>query len=151
MFFKDLYIEIKDVVVPLFKILIPFVFIVKFLEEIGAVTIISQFFAPLMGIIGLPPELGIVWVTAIVVNIYAALVLFINLIPGLEVSVAQVTILSTAILIAHNLLIESAISKSVGVSFIFTFFFRLIYAFLVCFILKETAVALSPLMLVSFS
>ena len=138
MFFKDLYIEIKDVVVPLFKILIPFVFIVKFLEEIGAITIISQFFAPLMGIIGLPPELGIVWVTAIVVNIYAALVLFINLIPGLEVSVAQVTILSTAILIAHNLLIESAISKSVGVSFIFTFFFRLIYAFLVCFILKET-------------
>ena len=137
MFFKDLYFEIKEVVVPLFKILVPFVFIVKFLEIIGAVAILSKFFAPLMGIIGLPPELGIVWVTAFIVNIYAALVLFINVIPGLEVTVAQITILTTAILIAHNLLIESAISKSIGISFTYIFLFRLVYALLVCFILKE--------------
>ena len=138
MFLKNLYVEIKEVVIPLFKILIPFVFIVKILEEIGAIALISSIFAPLMNLIGLPPELGIVWVTAFIVNIYAALVLFINLIPGLEVSVAQITILTTAILIAHNLLIESAISKYAGISFIYTFVFRLIYAFLVCFILNQT-------------
>ena len=138
MFLKNLYVEIKEVVIPLFKILIPFVFIVKILEEIGAIALISSIFAPLMNLIGLPPELGIVWVTAFIVNIYAALVLFINLIPGLEVSVAQITILTTAILIAHNLLIESAISKYAGISFTYTFVFRLIYAFLVCFILNQT-------------
>ena len=136
MFFKNLYIEIKEVAVPLFKILIPFVFIVKLLEMIGAITFLSKLFGPLMQLIGLPPELGIVWVNAFIVNIYAALVLFINIIPGLEVTVAQITILTTAILIAHNLLVESAISKSVGISFTYTFVFRLVYALLICFFLN---------------
>jgi len=136
-FLKLLINEIFDVAVPLFKILIPFVFIIKLLEMIGAITLISKIFAPFMSIIGLPPELGIVWVTAFIVNIYAALVLLINLIPGLEVTVAQITILTTAILICHNLLIECAISKSAGISFIYTFVFRILSAFLTCLIMHH--------------
>ena len=68
MFFKNLAQEIKDVTIPLYKILIPFIFIVKFLEEIGAIELLSKFFEPLMKVIGLPAELGIILVTAIVVN-----------------------------------------------------------------------------------
>lgn len=135
MFIRELFLEIKEVAVPLFKILIPFVFVIKFFEIIGAIEFLSKIFAPLMGLIGLPPELGIVWVTAITINIYAALVLLINLIPGLDVTVAQITILTTGILVCHNILIESAISKSAGVSFIYTSLFRLISAFIICFIL----------------
>jgi len=138
MFFSNLIKEVKEVAIPLFKILIPFVFIIKLLEIIGVITFLSKFFAPLMGLIGLPSELGIVWVTAFMVNIYASLVLFINLIPGLDVSVAQITILATAILICHNLLIECAISKSVGVSFLYTFIFRILSAFFTCFIMHQT-------------
>ena len=110
MFFKNLFIEIKEVATPLFKILIPFIFIIKLLEIIGAVTLLSKVFAPLMSLIGLPPELGIIWVTAFAVNIYASLILFVNIIPGLEVTVAQITILTTAMLVCHNLPVESAIS-----------------------------------------
>ena len=135
MFFRNLFFEIKEVAVPLFKILIPFVFIIKILEIIGAIELISKIFAPLMGLIGLPPELGIVWVTAFAVNIYASLVLFVNLIPGLEVTVSQITVLATGILICHNLPVESAISKAAGVSFIYTVLFRLVSAFIICFIL----------------
>ena len=135
MFFRNLFFEIKEVAVPLFKILIPFVFIIKILEIIGAIELISKVFAPLMGLIGLPPELGIVWVTAFAVNIYASLVLFVNLIPGLEVTVSQITVLATGILICHNLPVESAISKAAGVSFIYTVLFRLVSAFIICFIL----------------
>jgi hypothetical protein len=138
MFFRKLFIEIKEVAVPLFKILIPFVFIIKLFEMMGFITLLAKIFAPLMNIIGLPPELGIVWVTALVVNIYAALVLFINLIPGLEVTVAQITVLTTAILICHNLLIECAISKSAGISFIYTFIFRILSAFIICFIIHHS-------------
>ena len=136
MFFRNLFFEIKEVAIPLFKILVPFVFIVKILEIIGAIELISKVFAPLMGLIGLPPELGIVWVTAFAVNIYASLVLFVNLIPGLEVTVSQITVLATGILICHNLPVESAISKAAGVSFIYTVLFRLVSAFIICFILS---------------
>ena len=136
MFFKKLFKEIKDVTIPLYKILIPFVFVIKLLEIIGAVDLIAKVFEPLMSLIGLPAEFGIIWVTAIVVNIYAALILFVNLLPFVDASVAQITILSVAMLFAHNLAVESAISKSAGVSFLFTVFFRLISAFFVCWILN---------------
>jgi hypothetical protein len=136
MFFKKLLLEIKDVTIPLYKILIPFVFIIKLLEIAGIVDLIAKVFAPLMGLIGLPSELGIIWVTAIVINIYAALILFINILPGLDVSVAEITILTVAMLFAHNLLVESAISRSAGVSFVFTCLYRLVSAFLACWILN---------------
>ena len=136
MFFKKLFQEIKDVTIPLYKILIPFVFIIKFLEIIGAVGLIAKVFEPLMSLMGLPAAFGIIWVTALVVNIYAALILFVNLLPFIDVSVAQITILTVAMLFAHNLAVESAISKSAGVSFLFTVFFRLISAFFVCWILN---------------
>jgi hypothetical protein len=136
MFFKNLFKEIIDVTVPLYKILIPFVFIIKFLEIIGAVNLIVKVFEPLMNTIGLPAALGIIWVTALVVNIYAALILFVNLLPSIDVSVAQITILTVAMLLCHNLIVESAISKSAGVSFLFTVFYRLISAFVACWILN---------------
>ena len=136
MFFKKLFQEIKDVTIPLYKILIPFVFIIKLLEVTGIVDLIAKAFAPLMGLIGLPSELGIIWVTALIVNIYAALILFVNILPFLDVSVAQITILTVAMLLCHNLLVESAISRSAGVSFLFTSCYRLLSAFFVCCILN---------------
>ena len=136
MFFKKLLREIKDVAIPLYKILIPFIFIIKLLEITGVVDLIAKAFAPLVGLIGLPPELGIIWVTALVVNIYAALILLVNILPSLDISVAQITILTVAMLLCHNLLVESAISRSAGVSFLFTSFYRLVSAFFVCCILN---------------
>jgi hypothetical protein len=136
MFFKNLFKEIIDVTVPLYKILIPFIFIIKLLEVAGIVDLIAKVFAPIMGLIGLPSELGIIWVTAIVINIYAALILFINILPGLDVSVAEITILTVAMLFAHNLLVESAISRSAGVSFVFTCLYRLVSAFFACWVLN---------------
>ena len=136
MFFKKLLQEIKDVVIPLYKILIPFVFIIKLLEEAGIVDLIAKFFEPLMSLIGLPAELGIIWVTAMVVNIYAALILFVHLLPYLDLSVAQITILTVGMLLCHNLLVESAISRSAGISFLFTSFYRFASAFIVCLILN---------------
>ena len=136
MFLKKLFQEIKDVTIPLYKILIPFVFIIKLLEVTGIVDLIAKAFALLMGLIGLPSELGIIWVTALIVNIYAALILFVNILPFLDVSVAQITILTVAMLLCHNLLVESAISRSAGVSFLFTSLYRLISAFFACCVLN---------------
>lgn len=128
--------DIRDICIPLYKILIPFVFIVKLLEMSGIIKFIASAIEPLMSLVGLTPELGLVFVTAFLINIYAAVVLFINLLPGLEVNVAQITILTTMILIAHNLPIESTICKAAGISFFYTISLRLISAFILGLILK---------------
>ena len=45
----------------LLKITIPVVIITKILEELGMITILSAVMEPVMGIIGLPGSLGLVW------------------------------------------------------------------------------------------
>ena len=133
---KKILTDIKDICIPLYKILIPFVFIVKILEVSGIIEFLAKLIEPFMSIVGLTPELGLVLVTAILVNMYAAIVLFINLIPVLDVNVAQVTILTTMILVCHNLPIESAVCKATGVSFTYTILLRFFSAFLLGYILK---------------
>lgn len=128
--------DIKEICIPLFQILIPFVFIIKILEVSGAIQFTAKVLEPLMSLVGLTPELGLVFVTAFLINIYAALVLFVNILPGIEVSVAEITILTTMILVAHNLPIECAICKAAGISIIYTASLRLISAFVLGFILK---------------
>ena len=135
-FIKKVFEEVKDIAIPLYKILIPFVFIIKILEISGIIEIVSKLLEPLMSIIGLTPELGLIFVTAFLINIYASLVLFVNLIPNIDVTVAQITILATMMLICHNLPIESTISSAAGVNFFYTIILRLSSAFLIGFILK---------------
>ena len=128
--------DIKEICIPLYKILIPFVFIIKILEISGAIEYTAKILEPLMSFVGLTPELGLVFVTAFLINIYAALVLFVNILPGIDVSVAEITILTTMILVAHNLPIECTICKAAGISVIYTASLRLISAFVLGFILK---------------
>lgn len=128
--------DIKEICIPLYKILIPFVFIIKVLEISGAIEYTAKILEPLMSFVGLTPELGLVFVTAFLINIYAALVLFVNILPGIDVSVAEITILTTMILVAHNLPIECTICKAAGISVIYTASLRLISAFVLGFILK---------------
>ena len=128
--------DIKEICIPLYKILIPFVFIIKFLEISGAIEFTAKILEPLMSFVGLTPELGLVFVTAFLINIYAALVLFVNILPGIDVSVAEITILTTMILVSHNLPIECTICKAAGISVIYTASLRLISAFVLGFILK---------------
>jgi spore maturation protein SpmB len=128
--------DIKEICIPLYQILIPFVFIIKILELSGAIEFTAKVLEPLMSLVGLTPELGLVFVTAFLINIYAALVLFVNILPGIEVSIAEITILTTMILVAHNLPIECAICKAAGISIIYTASLRLISAFILGFILK---------------
>ncbi|MEK9561675.1 MAG: nucleoside recognition protein, partial [Pelagibacteraceae bacterium] len=106
------------------------------LEISGAIEFTAKILEPLMSFVGLTPELGLVFVTAFLINIYAALVLFVNILPGIDVSVAEITILTTMILVAHNLPIECTICKAAGISVIYTASLRLISAFVLGFILK---------------
>jgi len=113
----------------LLKIMIPISIIIKILEDYGLIDIIGQNLSPAMGIVGLPGEFGLVMATAMIVNIYGALIVFFTLSIQYTYTVAQVTILACMMLIAHTLPIEARIAQKAGVRIWFTLFLRIFCAF----------------------
>ncbi|MDD1782887.1 hypothetical protein LRP49_17065 [Enterovibrio sp. ZSDZ35] len=113
-FFRRTLSDSVNVALTLYKVMIPTIIVVKVFEEFGGVIWFSHFIAPLMNAIGLPSEMGLVWATAIFVNIYSALVVLIN--TDVTMSVAQASILSCMILLAHSMPIEVGLAKKSGVS-----------------------------------
>ena len=112
----------------LFKVILPVVVIIRFLELMGAIPYLAKFLEPLTGFIGIDGSLGLVWMAAILVNIYAGMAAFASLQAIFDYSVAETTILGLLILIAHSLPIEVAIAKQSRVSAIFNLLFRFINA-----------------------
>lgn len=68
--------------------------------------------------VGLPKEMGLVWATTILTNIYAGLIILIN--SDAPLTVAQASVLGSMMLLAHSLPIEGAIAKKAGVSWLAT-------------------------------
>jgi hypothetical protein len=103
----------------LFKVMIPVIVVVRLLDELGAVTHLGIALAPVMRLVGLPGEMGLVWATALITNIYGGMVVFVQLIPRLAdpLTVAQVTVLGTMILVAHGLPVECRICQKAGPRF----------------------------------
>lgn len=109
----------------LFKILIPISILIKILQETGGINYVSNFFDPLMQLMGLPGEMGIVWASAIFGNLYGGLLAFYSLQATVSLTVAQVTILMTALLIAHSFLMEVVVVYKAGLKWIPIVLFRL--------------------------
>ncbi|WP_135077569.1 nucleoside recognition protein [Terasakiella sp. SH-1] len=101
----------------LLKVMVPIMILVRLGVEFGMIEVIAQIFTPFMDLVGLPPEAGIIWTTAMLVNIYAAMVALVTLLPEAPMTIAQVTVLGTMILIAHSLPIEQRIVQKAGPSF----------------------------------
>ncbi len=121
----------------LIKITIPVVIITKILEELGLITFLSTLLEPVMGIIGLPGSMGLVWATAMLTNLYGAVVVFAALVPELDLSIAQVTVVCSAMLIAHSLPLELTITQKAGASFTAIALIRLTGAFIYGFLLHS--------------
>lgn len=122
--------EIYDVCLLLFKLTIPVVIAVKILEELGAIPYISALLSPLMHLVGLPESMGLVWTTTMLTNIYAGMLIFFQSAPEAGLNVAQVTVLSSMLLIAHSLPLELRITQRAGMNLIFAFLLRFLTALL---------------------
>jgi len=120
----------------LFRIMIPVIIAVKVLDELGLVSYIAAAFRPLMGLLGLPGEMGLVWATAVVTNMYGGIVTFAAIAPGLGMSTAQITVVASLILIAHSMPVETTIARKTGVRLRFMIPFRLICAFVLGMLLN---------------
>ncbi len=101
----------------LFKIIVPISILTRLLQQWGVVDQLGVLLGPVMNLVGLPGEIGLVWATAMVTNLYAGMVVFASLAPGLELSVAQVTVLTTMMLVAHGLPVELRIAQKAGTRF----------------------------------
>lgn len=126
----------------LVRITIPITILTELLMRIGVIETIAPVFAPVMNIVGLPPELGLAWLTAMLVGIWGAIPLVFTLVPVQSLSVADVTVFSALILFAHGLPLEQKIIQKAGPPIIATTMLRiaggLFYAFLLHHILQAT-------------
>ncbi|MFW6052867.1 MAG: nucleoside recognition domain-containing protein [Desulfosalsimonas sp.] len=119
----------------LFKIMIPVLILVRILQELGWIQYLALPLEPLMKIVGLPAEMGLVWATALLNNIYGAAVVFLSLAPDHSLSVAQITVLTTMILVGHAIPVEVRIAQKAGNRFWFQALMRIGGALVLGFIL----------------
>ncbi len=137
---KQLWKTLKDAsstTATLLKIMIPVSIIVKLFEMTGSITTIGNYLSPVMRLVGLPGETGLVWATAMITNIYGGLLVFISLSSQMVFTGAQVTVLATMILVAHSLPIEVTIARKAGVRIWFTLVWRIGCAFIFGMILSS--------------
>ena len=132
---KKLSLRIWRVYWTLLKIMVPVLIVVKILDLFGASQYLSFALSPVMELVGLPKEMGIVWAAAILVNIYTSMAVFFSVVLLEPLTVAQMTVLATMILIAHGLPMESAISKAAGLGWMYTISLRIGGALVLGFIL----------------
>jgi hypothetical protein len=122
--------------IKIFKIMIPVSILVKILQETGLIVYIGKALAPLMSVMGLPGEMGLVWTSAMLGNIYAGIITYFSI--GIALTSAQITVLATIILIAHTFPVELAITHKAGAKAGVVFLFRFLLGFLAGVILFQT-------------
>ncbi|MCG7496579.1 hypothetical protein MHO82_06875 [Vibrio sp. Of7-15] len=125
------------VYITLLKVMVPALIVVKALDMVGGTEWLAQMLSPLMQLVGLPEQMGLVWATAILTNIYTALVVFFDVAAGQDLSVADVSVLGILLLVAHSLPIEGAVAKMTGVSWRITVPLRLVGGFVLAAIVNQ--------------
>jgi len=119
----------------LFKIIVPISIVTRIMLQLNVVDYFGVILGPIMELVGLPGQMGLVWATAMIVNIYAGMVVFASLAPGIELTVAQVSVLGTMILLAHSMPVETLIARKAGIRLRVTALIRLSGALLLGWIL----------------
>lgn len=104
--------------------------------EVGAVELIGNALSPLMQLVGLPGEMGLVWATGMITNLFGGILAFMQLSQGLHMTIAQVTVISAMMLVAHTFPIELQIARKAGVRIWISFALRFTGGFLLGLLLN---------------
>jgi hypothetical protein len=96
----------------LFKVIIPILILIRVLDRLGAIKYMGIALAPVMELVGLPGQTGLVWATTMVTNLYGGAAAFVSL--SVPLTAAQATVLTTMMLIAHGLPVELRIAQKAG-------------------------------------
>lgn len=134
-FIKDIFIDAASSSLVLFKVMIPVSIIVKVLQELDVVVFMGKVFSPLMYVVGLPGEMGLVWATGIITNMFGGIMAYISISSQMDITVAQVTILATMLLVAHTFPVELQIARKCGLRVVPVMLIRFVFAIVMGFIL----------------
>jgi hypothetical protein len=129
-FSKQLGKDVLRTVLILFRIMIPISIIVKLLQMAGFIAVIGDMLYPVMKYVGLPGEMGLVWATGMITNLFGGIIAFISISNGMDLTVAQVTVISIMMLVAHTFPIELQIARKTGVRLVAMFLIRFCFAFI---------------------
>ncbi|WP_319585171.1 nucleoside recognition domain-containing protein [uncultured Pseudodesulfovibrio sp.] len=133
---KNIFRETVDACLQLFKVMIPILILVKILQEFGLIKYLAWPLEPVMGLLGLPAEMGLVWATTLINNIYTGMIVLGSFTGNAApMTGAQATVLGVLMLLAHGLPIETAIADRTGARFPFQCFMRLAGAFVLAWLL----------------
>jgi hypothetical protein len=103
----------------LFKIMVPVAVAVKILQDLDLIRYLAMPLDPVMKLVGLPAEMGIVWATAMLNNLYSGIIVLLGLVKDAPITEAQATVLCTMMLVAHTLPVELKIAQKSGPRMIF--------------------------------
>ena len=131
---QDWLTEVWMIFSSLMKIMIPALIIVRCIDLLGWIEALGDMIQPVMILVGLPGETGLVWMAAMMGNIYTGMAVFYQLGMAEQLTIAQVSVISSMMLIAHSLPIEVAIARAVGINLWFTLLLRIGGAFVFGFI-----------------
>ncbi|MDR0434030.1 MAG: hypothetical protein LBH21_03065 [Gracilibacteraceae bacterium] len=112
------------------KITFPTTLCVSVLKYTAVVGVLTRLITPFMDLFGLPGESVIAYVLGALLNIYAA----IGAMLAIDLTVKQVFILAVMLSLAHNLIVETAVTAKVGVNPVWMTLCRLGLAFGFAFI-----------------
>ena len=120
--------------------MIPVSIIIRLIQEFGILPQICGVLEPVMSVVGLPAETAIVWLSALVVNIYGGLLSFFSIYPALSqpLTSCQVTVLLTMVIVAHNFPVEVGIANKTGIKFWVMTLIRFLGAILIGAVLNIT-------------
>lgn len=124
-----------------FKIMVPVSVIIKILQELDLIRYIGEALSFLMYPLNLPGEMGLVWASAMLSNIYGGVLTYVSLPLASPLNVAQMTTLASLVLFAHTFLIEIPICVKAGCRFLPIFLIRFAGAYIFAFIVAQLCLA----------
>ncbi|WP_417845102.1 nucleoside recognition domain-containing protein [Thalassospira sp.] len=144
----SLFVRSRRLFITLAKVMLPIMLLVRIADQIGVVDMASTVLTPVMSLIGMPPEAGLIWASCLLINIYGAVAVIAGLALHLDMTTAQLSALCAMMLFAHGIPVEQAIVKKAGASFWATaalrIFTALFYAAFITWISRHTGYLSEP-------
>ncbi|MGI9385057.1 MAG: nucleoside recognition domain-containing protein [Methyloligellaceae bacterium] len=131
------------------RIMLPVMVVVRVGEEFGLSQTLGHLLGPVMGLVGLPPEAGVVWAVGLLTGLYGGIGAYLGLLPELGLTIAEHSVLCAMMLMAHAIPVEQTIVRRAGASFAITSLLRiggaLVYGAAVAWICDVTGALSAPL------